>query len=395
MISEIPIEGGLNANSHKEKRKPSEPLKSPPHLFRLPTLHAFIGERGKGKTYNCRLYMAELMAKGYASRIYVIDPTWMSNEVLHSLPVRPEDIYKDDEATDRTFDIIAEVIEKAKEDALFHKVQKEYEKVFQKMEKARKIGKSYQDQEPHDRKFMEMMQEKIAKQYYDLHERMEKWKEENVDIPQYDHEFALQARFPNEEEIQLRSNTTEWDWPVFFPPYEIAKPHPILFLDDLSHTKVYSTSRSNPGVNLALRHRHLGGPGYGISIFYLVQTFKTGIPKALRQNCQQFSLFKGSDQDVLEDIYKEFGGLCTKEDFFRLYFQAVGTEGNSHHFLTVDKLPEDESKAFRRDFDTFLTLPQGSQHQQMQELILGKRKRERTVPQEIEEIPVEEKRTKI
>jgi len=69
------------------------------------------------------------------------------------------------------------------------------------------------------------------------------------------------------------------------PPVQF-RPSPLLILDDMSHTEIFNTRRSNPFPNMCLKHRHIN-EGIGITIFMAAQTFKTGIPKAIRQNIQQ------------------------------------------------------------------------------------------------------------
>ena len=49
-------------------------------------------------------------------------------------------------------------------------------------------------------------------------------------------------------------------------PPEVPRPSPLLIVDDMSHSQIYSTSRQNPFINLCLRHRHINH-GKGITIF--------------------------------------------------------------------------------------------------------------------------------
>ena len=58
-------------------------------------------------------------------------------------------------------------------------------------------------------------------------------------------------------------------------PPAIPRPSPLLIVDDMSHSDIYSTSRHNPFINLCLRHRHINH-GKGITIFLACQTFKSG-----------------------------------------------------------------------------------------------------------------------
>lgn len=139
----------------------------------------------------------------------------------------------------------------------------------------------------------------------------------------------------------------------FREPVPMDKPYPLIIIDDCSHSQIYSTSRSNPFVNLCLRHRHIGGEGFGCSIFMLVQNFKTGVPKPIRQNLQQFFIWRTADRSQLEAMWEEFANLIDLPNFVRIYHLA--TDADRHDFLTVDMNPtSDEIGNFRRNFDTAL-----------------------------------------
>jgi hypothetical protein len=126
-------------------------------------------------------------------------------------------------------------------------------------------------------------------------------------------------------------------------------------------------------VNLTLRHRHLGGQGYGVSLQFAVQTFKSGVPKALRANTMQFLIFKTNDLSTILDIYQEVGAYCTKNDFISLYFQAIQ---DPHDFLLIDTNPRDEMRVFRRGFDTFLIMPESKSNKRSVEDLLSEDEKE-------------------
>jgi hypothetical protein len=139
----------------------------------------------------------------------------------------------------------------------------------------------------------------------------------------------------------------------FREPVDMQRPSPLILIDDCSHSQIYSTSRSNPFVNLCLRHRHIGGEGFGCSIFMLVQNFKTGVPKPIRQNLQQFFIWRTADRSQLEAMWDEFANLIDLDSFVKLYHMAV--DRDRHDFMTVDMNPVlDQVGNFRRNFDTAL-----------------------------------------
>jgi hypothetical protein len=135
----------------------------------------------------------------------------------------------------------------------------------------------------------------------------------------------------------------------FKAPKPVPRPSPLLIIDDMSHSDLYTPSKKNGFINLCLRHRHLFQ--VGLSIFMLVQTFKTGIPKCLRQNIQQFFLWPTHDMSQLESMYDEFANMCTKEDFLEMFQRATS---GKHNFMTIDMNARDPILRFRKNFDEIL-----------------------------------------
>ena len=157
--------------------------------------------------------------------------------------------------------------------------------------------------------------------------------------------WRVHKKLSLEEQTMLENNNYE-------KPPEIPRPSPLLLIDDMSHSDIYSTSRQNPFINLCLRHRHINH-GKGISIFLAAQTFKSGIPLPLRQNIQQYFIWPTRDQTQLDSIYHEVANLIEEDVFKELYCKATN---NPHSFLTIDNNPSHPSLQFRRSFDTFLAL---------------------------------------
>ena len=84
------------------------------------------------------------------------------------------------------------------------------------------------------------------------------------------------------------------------------------------------------------------------------QTFRSGIPKAIRQNIQQYLIWFTSDHSQLDAIYEEVANLVTKEQF-ELMFRKATQEKFS--FLVVDNNPRHPYLHFRKNFDTVLLPP--------------------------------------
>lgn len=110
------------------------------------------------------------------------------------------------------------------------------------------------------------------------------------------------------------------------------RPKPLLIIDDCSHSKLFSTGRKNPLTNLVLRHRHLGR-GIGLSIMLIAQTFRSGVPRALRQNLSHVGFFHTEDLRERKAVHEETGGLLSYDDF-NIVFEAFTEE--RHSFLWLD-----------------------------------------------------------
>lgn len=269
-------------------------LKTPstrPSLFKLHTLAAFIGPRGSGKTNAAVLLAQKYMEDESFTRIFIMSPTIESNRVFDLLNVPDHDTFKNIHNALADLDII---IARVGNDV------EEYEK---------------------------------AKEYSRIHK---KWRR-----------FVKGKGPPLEvKEMNILENNN------FRAGATVPRPSPLLIIDDMSHSDIYSTSRRNSFVNLCLRHRHLHR--VGMSIFMLVQNFKSGIPKCLRQNIQQFFLWPTHDMTQLQSMYQEFANLCTYEDFEAMYHTCTSQK---HDFMSIDLNASDDLLRFRKCFDEMVLPP--------------------------------------
>lgn len=290
MITEIALPGLKNERVPTKERIVP---KHPDHLFPLHSLMAFVGPRGSGKTNACTLLAKAYIDAGSFTRVFVCSPTYDSNpEFEEILQPDPEDVYQNADMMDES---IAEIVKKIEDEGEKYKLYLEYKAAYKRWKKGK-------------------------------------------------HTFK--------DEVTLEHNNYE-------KPPDMPRPAPLMILDDLSHTKIYSSSRNNPFNNLCLRHRHLAakdtpGGAIGVTIMMLVQNFKTGVPKFLRQNMQQFFIWPTHDFDVLKNMFAEFANLCSYETFFHIYLKAIEGE---HNFLTVDPNAKDKTRRFRRNFDQLLVIP--------------------------------------
>jgi hypothetical protein len=86
----------------------------------------------------------------------------------------------------------------------------------------------------------------------------------------------------------------------------------------------------------------------------LVQTFKTGIPKCLRQNIQQFFLWPTHDMSQLDSMYEEFANLCSYDDFVSMFQRCTAER---HNFMTIDLNAREPLLSFRKCFDEIIFPP--------------------------------------
>lgn len=277
----------------------NEPLKykklPTPHtaesLFRLHTLAAFIGPRGSGKTNAVVLLARRYLDDGSINRIFVISPTYDSNRIFELLDPDPDDVFKN-----------------------IHSALQDINTIIGKVEEM----------------VVEYKENKAYNQIYDKWKRFEAGKGPHLTMVEYN--------------LVEKNN--------FKPRERLPRPAPLLIIDDMSHSDLYTPSKKNSFINLCLRHRHLFQ--VGLSIFMLVQTYKTGIPKCLRQNIQQFFLWPTHDMSQLESMYEEFANLCTKEDFMDMFKRATS---EPHQFMSIDLNASEPLLRFRKCFDKLL-LPQ-------------------------------------
>lgn len=183
----------------------------------------------------------------------------------------------------------------------------------------------------------------------DIIDILSKTKDDSDEYDSYEEYLKAWKRWKKGKELTLDQRTMLENNNGESPPY-VPRPSPLLIIDDMSHSDIYSTSKHNPFINLCLRHRHINH-GKGITIFMAAQTFRSGIPLALRQNIQQYFLFPTRDQDQLESIYHEVANIVDHDTFMKIYEQATHEK---HAFLTIDTGGTKHSQQFRRNFNTYL-----------------------------------------
>jgi hypothetical protein len=278
-------------------------------LFKLHTLAAFIGPRGSGKTNAAVLLARRYLDDGSLNRVFIMSPTFDSNRIFDILEPDDGDVYKNIHTCLADLD---DILGKVKISTAEFEEYKEYMKIYKK------------------------------------------WKKyEKGDGP------ALTIK-----EYNLIENND------FKPMDRVPRPSPLLIIDDMSHSDIYTPSKKNSFINLCLRHRHLFK--VGISIFMLVQTFKTGIPKCLRQNIQQFFLWPTHDMSQLDSMYEEFANLCSYEDFIDMFQRCTAER---HNFMSIDLNASEPLLQFRKCFDEMILPRSKLSESELQEITTYNKKK--------------------
>lgn len=132
------IEGGLR-NDPVRHRKIKQPY-SPPQLFKIHSLMAFIGHRGSGKTHALVNLAKRYLDEGSFTHIYIISPTYESNPVFHVLNIKPEDVYSNPH---NGMAAVEDILKKCKEDSEEYDDYEEYMYAYRKF----KLGKQLNQDE--------------------------------------------------------------------------------------------------------------------------------------------------------------------------------------------------------------------------------------------------------
>lgn len=139
------------------------------------------------------------------------------------------------------------------------------------------------------------------------------------------------------------------------------KPRIALLVDDCLGSMIYSKPRKLNA--LATYSRHVGqlteGGSIGISLFFLIQSFKCqigGLNKVIRNQCTQMILFRTKDEGELNDIASSVSGEISKEQFLDVYEYAMA-DPDPYPFLFIDLHKKSEHPSmFRIRFDKFINI---------------------------------------
>tara|TARA_R110002073_G_scaffold22600_3_gene78099 strand:+ start:884 stop:1858 length:975 start_codon:yes stop_codon:yes gene_type:complete len=262
----------------------------------LHTLAILSGRRGGGKSCCAANLCRMAMERGYYDRVFLVTPTYASNEALwDTVPVKADD------ALEPTRGCLKEILKR---------IETEKQEYDQYLERAAKY-----------KEFLQLlsvdtmgMSSKVAKR-----------------VLAYDKLGFFEKAPP------------EWRYDPSRPP-RLA-----LILDDCLGSPVFLPSAGL--TSFCVSHRHHSG--IGCSVYMLVQSYcaKESINRAIRENTCVLFLFKCVQEAQLLKIYEECDIPISYPDFIQMASDVFKTPFN---FLTIDFQAKDKSMLFRRNFNEFL-----------------------------------------
>lgn len=276
---------------------------TPDEEIRLHCCAVICGARGSGKSVAVSSKLHHLKRQGLADRIFLITPTFVSNNEMWKGLVNDEDVL-----TEMNNTSVEHVIEQVEAEA------KEWSQHEKQLELWKKWKKLMNRNTPIDRIDPKLMIEFLEYGIIDM--------EENGMEPQskYGHKPVLH-----------------------------------LVLDDCQSSRLFVPATTNKLLNATIRHRHLGD-GLGLSMWYLIQNYSTssGLPPVVRDNSTLLVLFPIKNQSKIMKVIDEIGGNIDEETFNKVYEEA--TKDDEHNFLTIEFNPTKKKCKFRRCWDELLVV---------------------------------------
>lgn len=276
-------------------------IQTPDEEIRLHCCAVVCGARGSGKSVAVSSKLHHLKKQGLADRIFLITPTYISNNEMWKDLVNEEDVY-----TEMNNSSVEKVIESVEAEA---KEWFQYEKQIELWKKWKQLMKR--------------------------NKRIE-----NID-PKLMIEF-LEYGIIDMEENGLEPTSKYGHRPVLH-----------LVLDDCQSSRLFIPSTTNKLLNATIRHRHLGD-GLGLSMWFLIQNYSTssGLPPVVRDNSTILILFPIKNQNKIMKVIDEIGGNIDEKTFNKVYEEAI--KDNEHNFLTIEFNPNKKKCRFRKCFDELL-----------------------------------------
>jgi len=280
------------------------PIETSDLMFSHHCIQLVLGKRMSGKSVFITNYLRMLKEEDKADRILVVSPTILSNKaLLDSLDIEPSDCFDPDDSN-----VVPNLIN------IIDEERDEWENYLEMSEKWNRLQKLINNEGTP----VEMIDPYLLLAFSDEYGRLQK------PVSKYGH----------------------------FPVLHI-------FVDDSQSSGIF---RDKKFLNLAIRHRHLGGlkkgGALGTSLYIAIQNLKAqggSCPKAIRNNATQLVIVgKVKDEKELEDIYSSVAGEVSKDDFMRGYEYATKEPHNS---FVIDLHPKkNHASRFRKNLNEFIVM---------------------------------------
>lgn len=286
-------------------------INTPKHLPKLHQLLLVVGMRGAGKGVSTTSLIKRYVDAGIIDDVFLVSPTYKSNEDLF---LQFGDAFNPD----------TNVIEPTKD-------------------ASKLIEQHIQDLADEYQQYLNDMNE-----YKEL---LKKMKNRGLD--------------ENELDYYYEKSILDDEGAIVKPQYRFKNKPPrcYVIIDDAIGSEMMIGNGAKELTQLLLKHRHIGELEKGVlgfSCAMMSQTLKTtqgGIPRAIRENCTHLILVgKSKDEKITKQIHEEVGKDLTFEEFEMLLNRAIDGS-NPHDFLFMDFAPKCSKKMYRKNFDTYITLP--------------------------------------
>jgi hypothetical protein len=268
--------------------------------FRQPCLWYISAVRNSGKSFLASKFLAQAHKDETFDRIYMITPSFKSNEAYFGKYIKKEDVYEP------TRESISQVIASVEAD------RDEWEKFLAEQ-------KAYKDFKG---KFMTtgaQLNDEMLLMYYDMGflDREPKWKYKTVEPPKS-----------------------------------------LLIMDDILSSGAISASSGL--MKIATLNRHIaelqqnykGRSACGLAVIILSQSYRMqngqGIGRSIRENLSLFTMFKNKQPKQYEAIKEEIGSVVDMDRFDKAYQYATAEKYGS---LTTDFKPKCDTLTFRKNLN--------------------------------------------
>ena len=270
------------------------------YAFRQPCLWYISAVRNSGKSFLASKFLAQAKKDSTFDKIYIITPSFKSNEAYFGKYINEEDVY---EPTKESISQVISEVERDRDEWENYLKEVEAYKEFKELLKSKKGLKNMDD---------------------DL-------------IMMYD-------------ELGFLEGKPEWKYKTIEPPKSL------LIMDDVLGSPAILQSSGLTKIATLNRHiaplqeNHKGRSACGLAVIILSQSYRmqNGISRSLRENLSLFTLFKNKQPKQLEAIKEELGSVVDIDKFEKSYEYATKEKYSN---LTIDFKPKCDTLTFRKNLN--------------------------------------------